>query len=189
MSQTKLEWILIAGFLLSHFLFLFIESNSSIFLGLSSLFFLLLSSQYMLLSKSAIYSLAFGLNSGSVIGINMKLEHFRGAEVLITAGMVGYLLIALILSFTARKYKHRIKGYGFLPYAITGLVIAQVVLSYFPDLAEYSGFLNYPILLFSGQILLSRVFRGPELQSFYYALILVLLSSGIFVLDQTISSL
>jgi uncharacterized membrane protein YeaQ/YmgE (transglycosylase-associated protein family) len=189
MSRSKLEWILIAGFLLFHFLFLFIEINSSIFLGLSSLFYILLTIQYMVLSQSVMHFLAFGLNAGTVIGINMKLEYYPGAQAVMIAGMVGYILIALILTFSAQGNKQRINSYAFLPYGITGLMIALVILSSFPNLAEYSSFLNYPILLFSGQILLSRVSRGQELRGFYCALMLVLLSSGISVLDQTISSL
>lgn len=188
MFRSNLEWILIAGFVLFHFLFLFIATNSIIFLGLSSLFFVFLSVQYMIRSGSAIYYLPFALNAGSAIAIFMKIGDFKGAPVVMIAGMVGYVLIALILTFSALQNKKRFETSTFLPYAITGLVIAQVVLFYFPDLTQYSIYLNYPIFLFSGQILLSRISRGQEPRGFYYALKLVLLSSGISVLDQTISS-
>lgn len=189
MLRSKLEWILIAAFLLFHFLFLFLEANSNIYLGLSSLFFILLTLQYMVLSKSGIYFLAFALNAGSVIGVNMKLEHLQGAPEVRIAGMVGYVLIALIVIFIALRNKQKINGYAFLPFAISALMIAQVVLLYLPHLAQYSSFLNYAIVLFCGQILLSGISPAEELRGFYCALKLVLLSSGISVLDQTITSL
>ena len=189
MRQSNLEWLLVIGFIIFHFLFLFVDSNSNIFLGISSLFFLFLTVQYITLAKAPVYSLAFGLYLGSILGIFMKLQHLQGAEVLIKTGMLGYLVIALALSFTAVQNNQRLNTYSFLPYAISVLIIIQMVLTNYPGMAEYAVFANYPIFLFAGQLLLSRVFHGPELRGFYFALKLLVLISGISVLDQTISSL
>ena len=189
MRRSNLEWILITGFIIFHLLFLFVDSNSNIFLGISSLFFLLLTIQYITLAKALIYSLAFGLYVGSTIAVFMKLEHIQGAEVLTKAGMLGYLMIAAGLSFTAVQNSQRMNTQAFLPYSITLLVVAQIVLTNYPGMTEYALYAHYPIFLFAGQILLSRVSRGPELQGFYYALKLLVLSSGISVLDQTITSM
>ncbi len=150
MARSSLEWISIAAFLLFHLLFLFVDSNTSTFLAISSLFFVFLTAQYIFFSKSPIYRIAFGLNAGSAISIFMRIEDLPDAQAVMIAGFAGYTFTGLTLTLAALRNRQRINTPAILPYAITGLIIVQVLLYYLPGMAEYSGYLNYPIFLFSG---------------------------------------
>jgi len=143
---------------------------------------------YLVTARSLVHSLALGLFTGSFIGTYFNLQQYAGGEVLAKTGILGYGLLALLISYDNSKNKNRTNVPVLLPYSITALILAQLLFQNGLDLGLYASLLNFPIFVFTAHLTLKRSILGAEMRGFYSSLKIIMITSGMAILDQTVSN-
>ena len=149
---------------------------------IGSLFLMAVAAVWLLIQNSnryLIYSVALALTCAVLPGAAFKILHLQGADQLMLTGLAGTVLCAgLLIGRSFHNAKKEILFYKL----IAGLILLFQIVSapLWPEQADRTALLNYPLTAFIGTLLINQQYehRGERnmliflmLQGFLYILI------------------
>lgn len=149
---------------------------------IGSLVFMAVAGTWLLIQNSnrhPIYSIALAMTCAVLPGALFKILHLQGADVLMLTGLAGTVLCAgLLIGKSFHNNKKEIIFYKL----IAGLILLFQIVSVplWPEQADRTALLNYPLTAFIGTMLINEQYehRGERnmliflmLQGFLYILI------------------
>ena len=149
---------------------------------IGSLFLMAVAAVWLLIQNSnryLIYSVALALTCAVLPGAVFKILHLQGADQLMLTGLAGTVLCAgLLIGRSFHNAKKEILFYKL----IAGLILLFQIVSapLWPEQADRTALLNYPLTAFIGTLLINQQYehRGERnmliflmLQGFLYILI------------------
>lgn len=129
-----------------------------------------------------IYSIVLVLTFGAILGSLFSILHLKGADQLLLTGFLGTVLGALLLIWKSiRNVQHQILLYKLM----TGLILLFQIVSFllWPQYAERTGLLNYPLTAFIATVLINEQYEHEGERNI---LILFMLLGLLYILTEVL---